>query len=422
MTDRPENPMLLSALGLTLGMGLLLGLALREYYLVRRPHLALGSTRTLLLAALLGFVMQVLDAENRVFIGGLVILGLWLGIFYRQRLLLRESGMLGMFFVLFCFCLGPLSLKAPSWLVVASGIAAIFVLNARTQFRQLLEHLSSEEVITVAKFLVLSSVILPLTPREPMAVWLPVSFHETWLAVVVISGISYLSYLLQRYFMKEGGLVLIGAIGGIYSSTATSVVLARRSRQGSSQSPQFAAGIILATGMMYLRLMLLVLFFDRTLGVLLAPYYLGLCVIALGVSFWLQYGNSAEGETASGIIVSRNPLELGAAAVFAGSFLLVTALTHVLLRFYPLHGLEGMAFLTGFTDIDPFVMTVVSGHLEKGSLELASAITLAAGSNGLMKALYVILLGSLRTRWIAGSFLALVGLVSVVLAFSVFQR
>lgn len=419
MSDLAQNPKLLSALGLTLGMGLLLGLALREYYLVRKPQLALGSTRTLLLAALLGFVMQVLDPGNLILIAGLTILGFWLGIFYRRRLELRESGMLGMFFVLFSFCLGPLSLKAPSWLVVASGIAAIFVLNARTQFRHLLEHLASEEVITLAKFLVLSGVILPLTPRNVIADFLPVSFHETWLAVVVISGISYLSYLIQRYFLKDQGVILTGAIGGLYSSTATSLVISKQSRTGNPGANSFAASIILATGMMYFRLVMLVLFFDFSLGMLLLPYYLPMTVLAAAISFLLQREAPQSGDFQAGVIAHRNPLELGAAALFATSFLVVTALTHYLLEIYPAHGLEGMAFLTGFTDIDPFVMTVVSGHLGKSPELLAAAITLAAGSNGLMKALYVVVLASQRTRWIAATFLVVIASLNFALAFAV---
>ena len=59
--------------------------------------------------------------------------------------------------------------------------------------------------------------------------------YSIWLATVVVSGISYLSYLLKRYVFHESGTLVSGIIGGLYSSTATISVLARKSRKASEQ-------------------------------------------------------------------------------------------------------------------------------------------------------------------------------------------
>lgn len=412
-------PPLLRELGLTLGMGLLLGLGLREYYLSSPPAMRVGSTRTVILAAIAGFSLWVLDPAGSAYVAGLVILGVWLGLFYQSKLAHQGqgSGVLGMLFILLGYTLGPLAQMTPSWFVVAIGISALFVLNSRDKLAYLSEHLASQEVVTLAKFLVLSGVILPLTPQEQISDALPVSFHQTWLAVVVISSISYVSYLAQTYFFRGKGILLTGAIGGLYSSTATSLVIARQSTQAKTDSRSYAAAIILATGMMYLRLLLLVGIFDFEVGMILGIPCLVLFLAIIGAAIWINRSVTSQVDTVSPIETHANPLEFDAAALFAGSFLLITGLTHYLLDAFPSHGLQDMALLSGLTDIDPFVMAIVNGHLEKPKVILAAVVLLAAGSNGIMKAIYVAFLGSRTTRRIASRLLLATAGVTLSLAF-----
>ncbi len=410
-------PPLLRGLGLTLGMSLLLGLGLREYYLSSPPAMRVGSTRTVLLAAISGFALWIVEPAGAAYAVGLLILGGWLAIFYQKKLESQGSGVLGMLFILLGYALGPLTLVVPSWFVVATVISALFVLNSRDKLVLLTERMASQEIITLAKFLVLSAVILPLTPRDPISDAVPVSLHETWLAVVVISGISYVSYLAQAYFFRGRGIMLTGAIGGLYSSTATSLVIARQSTLAEVDSRAYAAAIILATGMMYLRLLILVGIFDLEIGLVLGPPFGVLSVLMIAIALWInarvvkKVAPDLKGGT------RPNPLELEAAALFAVSFLVITALTHYLLGAFPTHGLQDMALLSGLTDIDPFVMAVVSGHLEKPKVMLAAALMLAAGSNGVMKGIYVAALGSPTTRRIVSRFLFLTAAVTLGLAF-----
>ena len=279
----------------------------------------------------------------------------------------------------------------------------------------LTEHMASEEVITLSKFLVLSGVILPLTPREPLSTYLPVSLHETWLAVVVISGISYVSYLAQTYFLRGKGILLTGAIGGLYSSTATTLVIARQSARSEGDSLRYSVAIMLATGMMYLRLLILAFIFDAEIGEILLPPFVSLSAMAFVIAIWVHRSDDARHQGEADNTRNANPLEVEAAAFFALAFLFITGLTHYLLERFPTHGLQDMAILTGLSDIDPFVMAVLSGHLAKSKALLAGAIALAAGSNGVMKGIYVATLGSNATRRWATGFLMLSALVTFLL-------
>src|SRR5260370_15906282 len=88
-----------------------------------------------------------------------------------------------------------------------------------------------DEVLTAGKFLILVGVVLPLVPDTRLIATAPVTPYHIWLAVVAISGLSYLTYLVQRYLSGRGSALLPALLGGAYSSTATTVVLAKRKRK-----------------------------------------------------------------------------------------------------------------------------------------------------------------------------------------------
>lgn len=402
--DSPESaalPPLLIAFLFTLGMSFLLGLGLREYYLVNQKRIVFGTTRTCMFIGLLGFVLYRVQEGGWPYLAGMLILGLWLGFFYRYKLDHEQTGLIGLLLALISYTVGPVSLALPHWFLILYVIAVLFVLNAKEKIRLLTLTLANEEIITLAKFLVVAGVILPLTPREPLASFLPVSLHQTWLAVVVISGISYLSYLVQTYLLKGRGMLLTGAIGGLYSSTAATVVVARQSHHYSEQSTRPAAAIILATGVMYLRLLVILMIFRSDLGWSIMPALLGFAGLAMALALVIQRRDEESQENKPLADGPQNPLELNAALLFAVLFLGLTAATHFMLSHYSHRGLQWMAFFTGFTDIDPFVLALVEGDFPAASTVIGKVIFIAVASNNLLKSGYAWLLGAGRTQRLA---------------------
>ncbi len=235
-------PELLSSFLLTLAMSFLLGLGLREYYLLAQKIHYFGSTRTCTLIGILGFVLFHFQQGAWLYLGGMLALTMLMGIYYSNRIEQQQPGMIGILIAYLSYLVGPIAQSSPHWFLILFTMSTLFVLNARERISRLTATLSNEEIISLGKFLVLSGVILPLTPETPIADFIPVSFHQTWLAVVVISGISYSGYLVQTYLLKGQGILLTGAIGGIYSSTATTVVLARQSNNYPLGSNMPAAG------------------------------------------------------------------------------------------------------------------------------------------------------------------------------------
>ncbi len=411
----PLLPALLNAFLLTLAMSFLLGLGLREYYLVAKKTYYFGSTRTCTLIGALGFVLFQLQPNGWFYLGGLLTLTVLLGIHYHAKAVQQQPGMIGILIAILCYLIGPIALVFPGWFLILFTISTLFVLNAKEKINRLTEKLGNEEIISLGKFLVLSGVILPLAPQTPIADFIPVSFHQTWLAVVVISGISYLAYLVHTYLLKGQGLLLTGAIGGVYSSTATTVVLARQSNDYPSGSNASAAAIVLATAMMYPRLLAVIGIFKLSLAIALLPAFSGFAVLGGGLAFWLQRGNATSISAPSVTTSPKNPLELTSALLFAFLFMVITAVTKYSIGLYADRGLIWMSFFAGFADIDPFVLSLVQGKFVAGQGILLKAIVTATASNNLLKAVYAFALGSRRTGCLAGG--ALVGLACLTIAY-----
>ena len=254
------------------------------------------------------------------------------------------------------------------------------------------DQLANEEVATLAKFLIISGVILPLLPDQPIAALLPVTYYRVWLAVLIVSGFSYLSYLVNTYFFKSRSLIITGLLGGLYSSTAATVVISRRANGLTSASGRkVSSALIMATTMMYIRLLAIIFVFDRSLATqLLAPFLFIIFLSLITISGLLALKNqSTELHDVSEV---KHPLELTTAILFATLFMVFAFLTNYVTTEYGSHGLKFLAIIVGFTDIDPFILSLLSGKFTVTDSAIVSAIMLASGSNNLLKAAYAIAL------------------------------
>ena len=146
------------------------------------------------------------------------------------------------------------------------------------------KKLAPHEILTFTKFLLLTGVILPVVPNVPFTQF-QINPFKTWLLIVAVCGISYGSYVLLALTRQRDGVLLAGLLGGVYSSTATTVALAKKA----SVEPApylFAGGILIASAMMYLRMTILLMLFSGTLVRLLAVPLILLGVIA-AITAWL---------------------------------------------------------------------------------------------------------------------------------------
>jgi len=259
-------------LGLLLGLSFFLGLAFEDVFArvgTSRP----GGIRTFPMLALAGGMLYLLDPNRLLaFTGGLVLLGAWLLVFYREHIRERDEqgqpnvGLMVLLLNLHAYLLGAIALALPHWVAVGTTVVAVLLFTGRERLHALARRVEMKEIVTAGQFLILTGLILPLLPAVPVTSLTSITPRQAWLALVVVCTLSYGSYLAQRYLAVAAGGLWMAALGGLYSSTATTVVLARQAKADASIRIHARAGITLATGVMYVRILALVAVFNLTLA------------------------------------------------------------------------------------------------------------------------------------------------------------
>lgn len=418
----------LTNLGLLLGLSFFFGLAFEDFY-SRRGEARPGGVRTFPLLAVIGGVLHLLDPTHIAVAAGVVVLGAWLFAYYRAALAERAENVpnRGELIVpvsnLLAFLLGPIALAAPAWLAIGITVAAVLLLTERERLHRLAERLELRELVIAGQFLILTGLVLPLLPDAPVSSLTTITPYKAWLALLAVCTISYASYLLRRYVAPKAGDLWIAALGGLYSSTATTIVLARRVGAGGGSLRDSLAGITLATSFMFPRVLAVVAVFNWPLALALAPGLLVPFALGLVLTF-VQYrrgGAAAHGESRQGDDTdeSRNPLELSAAAVFAVLFVVISIASSWVKMHFGTVGIDVLAAVVGITDIDPFVLSLAQGAAASLPPQAAAAaVLIATASNNFLKAGYAAAFMGLRTSLPAAGSLVLLALVAVAIAFS----
>lgn len=264
--------------------------------------------------------------------------------------------------------LGLLAGAGQPALAVASGAVVTLILATRTESHAFLDQLNRNDVHAFARYAVIAAAVLPFLPNRqvgPLDAWNP---FQLWLVVVLVTGFSFAGYIASRTVGARKGVLATAVIGGAYSSTAVTASLAQR--LGKNEQGPFAAGIVLASAVMYFRVIVLV--------AVLTPSTLPLFVAAVGpaalvgvlvsIFVWVRSPPAAGGKSD----MPRNPIELSPAL----GFVVIVALAAVLARWaqgrYGESGIATSLFLTGSFDVDAAIVTLAGLPVEAISRQLAA--------------------------------------------------
>lgn len=375
---------------------------------------AFGGVRTFPLLGLIGYTLSLISGENLIPPTiGFAVIGAFLWLSYQHKLSRYEyAGITTEMSGLATYLVGVLVSHGQFWIATTIAVTSLLLLELKSALENLSHRLPGEEILAFAKFLFLTAVILPIVPDRTFGSF---GFNpfKAWLIVVAASGISYGSYLLQKASRGRESIFLSAILGGAYSSTVTTVILAKRARE--AHSPRLYAGsMLMASGTMYVRLLVLLALFNRGLAaILLWPFLIaGTAGLVFGW-YWARVPTSA-GKKGREDLRIKNPLELSAAFFFAAMFVALLAASHYVTAHFGRGGIYGLAAITGTVDVDPFVL----GMTQSGQPAMLAghAIAIAASSNNLMKGLYAFGFGDRRTgseALVLLAALALVGLVAL---------
>jgi uncharacterized membrane protein (DUF4010 family) len=372
---------------LVLFLSFLVGLEREEHK--SNGKYSFGGVRTFPLIGLIGFSIALIATTRLMLlaVGFVVVSGFLLLSYWHKLAAEKPGGVTTEMSGLATFLMGALICYDHFWIATTLAVACLLLLDLKEALEKLANSVAPGEILTFAKFMLLSVVILPTLPNQEFG-----QFHvnpfKTWLVVVAISAISYASYVLQKLTKGQGGIVLAAILGGAYSSTVTTVVMAKRAKN-ENHPHLFSGGMLMACGMMYLRLAALLALFNRLLlSELLLPF-LSLAAGALVIGWlWSRRPDDNTSEVHREY-EPKNPLELLTAFMFAGLFMAMLIVTQLAVTHLGKGGVEILAAIMGVADVDPLVMglTQDAGKITPVSVA-AGAILIAAASNNVAKGVY----------------------------------
>jgi len=382
---------------LVLFLSFLIGLE-REEHKVAVGSYSFGGVRTFPLIGLIGYSIALISGAQllQLTVGFLVVAGFLLLSYWHKLSSAKAAGVTSEMSGLTTFLVGALVCYGHFWIATTLSVASLLLLDLKAVLEKLAVRIAPQEILTFAKFLLLTGVILPVLPHQEFS-----RFHinpfKTWLVVVAVSTISYGSYVLQKLTKERGGVVLAALLGGAYSSTVTTVVMARRAAR-EPHPHLFAGGILIASGVMYLRLVALLALFNRQLLSLLALPFLALAGLAVGIGWLWTRRADPSAQAVQREFEPNNPLELLAAFLFAGLFLAMMIATQLAVTYLGRAGVNTLAAIMGVTDVDPFIMGMTQAAGTLTPLKVAAAaVVIAAASNNLVKGIYAYSLADRKT-------------------------
>jgi uncharacterized membrane protein (DUF4010 family) len=382
---------------LVLFLSFLIGLE-REEHRADKAGFSFGGVRTFPLIGLIGYAVALLSSGQVMAEAlGFAVVAAFLLVSYQHKL--AASGPAGVateMSALTTYLVGALVYREQLWIATTVTVASMLLLELKSALEGLTKRIAPEEVLTFTKFLLLTAVVLPVLPNQDFGPF-QINPYKSWLVVVAVSSISYASYLIQKLTRGQGGVILAAVLGGAYSSTVTTVVLAKRAAR-ESRPHLFSGGILIASGVMYLRLAGLVGLFNRSLIQTLGLPFLLLAALGIAAGWiWTRVPDGTSGVVAREF-EPKNPLELRAAFFFGALFLAMLVATHLVVTHLGKAGVYSLAGLMGVTDVDPFIMGMTASAGRGASLSVASvAILIAAASNNMVKGFYAFALCDRKT-------------------------
>lgn len=285
-------------------------------------------------------------------------------------------------------------------LAAALGIAIVGLLSLKEQLHGFAARITYDELYAALKFAVVTLIILPILPDTPMG---PAPFdvlnpRDVWWMVVLISGISFIGYILMKVVNVSRGIGLSGALGGLVSSTAVTLSFSGRSKETPQLAGDFALAILAAWTILFARILIQVWPVNRPLiDTLWPPMLFALMAGALygAVMHWRQRGGDVQNAEV------ENPFTLGTAFKFGALYAVILVVARAAEMYFGNTGIYVSALISGTVDLSAITATMANLN-NNGTLDAqtaTNAIVLAAATNTAVKAGIVVMTGTKGLWW-----------------------
>lgn len=401
-TVDPATLDLFERLGISLLLGFLVGLQRQ------RAASKLAGLRTFPLITLLGTLSAVIDEQLGAsgWFAAATMLGATAVVLVTHAHRLRNEephvGMTSVAAVLLMFAVGAYLAVGIRSVAIAIGTGVAVLLQFKPELHRLAARFGDEDMRAIMQFALLTCIVLPVLPNAYYGPFSVLNPFNIWMMVVLIVGISLGGYIAYKFFGRQAGVVLSGLLGGAISSTATTVSYARRTNTGPAVERLAAAVIMIASTVVFLRVIIEVLVVAPSFAVQLClPIAIIFCAAALAsMAAWMTLRSLPDEMPRQ-----SNPSELMSALVFAALYAGVLFGLAAAQHYLGGGGLYAVAAVSGLTDMD--AITLSTAHLVQDGADGGGIsarvgwrlLVVAAISNLVFKCLIVALAGRRQLLW-----------------------
>lgn len=259
------------------------------------------------------------------------------------------------------------------------------------------KNITKEDIRSVS-LLVTGFIILLFLPDKMLGPYALFNPYKTWLMVLIISGISFSGYVSIRLFGSRNGILMTGVLGGLISSTAVSISLSGIAKEHPNHSSSFAAGIVMACTLMFLRVLFEVFVLDIELARILLPIFVSAALLGALYGFYLYSGSNHFNIDPQTTESMQNPLQISTSLKFGLLFGLIYGVIKVASLKYGDVGVYVVSALSGVSDVDAITLSL-STMAKEGTLDMQVAllgIAIASAVNTVVKSIVVYWIGGLR--------------------------
>jgi len=344
--------------------------------------------RTLGLVGVVGGIAGLLAGRFDGLVIGLLFIGIaiLLGAVYVVKVHARgDVGLTTEIAVLATYLLAALAGLGQLAIASAGAVVMGLLLTYKRQLHGWLRAMNRPELLAAFKLLVLSVVLLPLLPNQGYGPWQALNPYVIWWMVVLIATISFVGYFAIRIAGARAGTIFTALFGGLASSTATTLSLARLARRQNADAALLAGSILLACGTMFPRMLLVATVFHAPLFPLLMWPATVMALLTYGPALWLlrKPTNTPDAED----MLQRNPVELTSALTFGALLALVMLLGKALTDWFGDAGTYILAAASGIADVDAITLSLARmGGEDLAAITATLGIVIAASVNSLVKA------------------------------------
>lgn len=398
LTESLEFDTLVKELLLSACLGALIGLE-RQWRAEQSRQSVQVGLRTFSLWAVLGTLSAYIQTVYvpYFFLVAFLAVAALIGLSYKQE---GNLGFTTMTVGLLTFPIGGLIYWGQSFVAIALIILILVLLASKDWIRSMTAHLTRQDVHSALQFAAITGVILPIVPNRHYGIFGIDAFNpfSTWLMVILVSGLGFLGYATMRFMGAHAGISITGVLGGIASSTATTLAFSRQSRAHEELSKSFALAIGLACNVMLPRVALIILPINRELFFkLLGPLAI-MAIPGVIVTFWWWLHSRRKNTTTTQEPILQNPLNLHVAIQFALLYSAIIFVGKVFVYFLGDSAIYPLSFVSGLAQMDAIVLSlaqmVISPSVPIPVEVAAKGIMIAGISNTILKGILAYHYGS----------------------------